>query len=291
MYFSLACIACIVNQSYKMCQIFGISDAEVQKEVIHATMKSLLDADTIRSAPHFSKVLDAIIGEKIDVANIIDKVKRENINKIKPYLKFLEIMYKAAAEKFEIAVRYAIVGNAIDIGANPDFNLEQEINKITSANIELSLLQEFKQKVIAAESILYIADNYEEAVFDKFLLNELKDKNVVFAVRSKPILNDITIENAIELGIDKVCRVIESGSEIAGTDLSECSKEFVDLFNNSDVVISKGQGNYETLLDVERDVFFLFKVKCRAISEKSGVRLGNGVVLYKEKNGGINASV
>ena len=119
-------------------------------------------------------------------------------------------------------------------------------------------------------------------MFDKILLKQLLPKRIVFAVRSKPILNDITLEDAKTLGIDKICEVMESGSKIAGTDLSQCSPEFLNFIEKADLVIAKGQGNFETLLNVERPIYFLFKVKCDVIGRRSGLPVGRNA-LYLNK--------
>ena len=192
---------------------------------------------------------------------------------------------EASNDKLETAIRISITGNTIDLGANPNFNLEKEINIITSSKINVDSIDNFKDDFNKANRILFIADNYEEALFDKFLIEQLKPKEVVFAVRSNEILNDITLEDAKRLGINKLCKVIESGSRIAGTDLNEGTPEFIDLFNKADLVIAKGQGNFETLLNAERSIYFLFKVKCEVISELCGYPVGTGLLYLKNIKG------
>jgi hypothetical protein len=107
---------------------------------------------------------------------------------------------------------------------------------------------------------------------------------VVYAVRSNEILNDITLQDAKILGIDKLCKVIESGSRISGTDLNEGTGEFIDLYKNADMIIAKGQGNFETLLNSERSIYFLFKVKCEVISELCGHPVGTGLLHLSNLN-------
>ena len=113
---------------------------------------------------------------------------------------------------------------------------------------------------------------------DQVKEEQLIPKEVVFAVRSKEILNDITLEDAKSLGIDKLCKVIESGSTISGTAMEQVSNEFLDYFNNADLVISKGQGNFETLLNSKRKIYFLFKIKCEPIAELCGYPAGTGLI-------------
>lgn len=191
-------------------------------------------------------------------------------------------MLDAAPDKLRTAIWIAIMGNTIDLAANPNFDLDDEMNALNSNNIVLDFLPEFKEDVKRAETILYIADNYEEALFDKFLLRELSAKKLLFAVRSAPIYNDITYEDAISLGIDKICLVIESGSTIAGTDLGQSTPAFKHAFDNADLVIAKGQGNFETVMNVQRPIYFLFKVKCEVISSRCGSPIGAGVLYLKK---------
>jgi hypothetical protein len=281
---SSGCIPCIVNQSYRLSKIVGIKQDKIQRQIIFNTMRELLKKKEIKSAPHFSVILKRIIGNYTDINESFKKVKKRNLNIAKKYLKYLEFMYESADDKLDMAIRISITGNTIDLAANPDFNIEKDINSMMSSGININMLDTFKKDLDKAHKILFISDNYEEALFDRFLLKELMMKNLVFAVRSNEILNDMTLKDAKFLKIDRLCRVIESGSRIAGTDLEECNKEFLELFHNSDIVIAKGQGNLETLLNVNRRVYFLFKVKCDVISDLIGYPKGIGIMYLKNNN-------
>jgi len=284
MLFDPACIPCIIKQAYNSAKLFTNSNKELQLKIIKEVCAEALNIDQYSNAPKFSKKMQSVIEKYYGAENPYKKIKEQNIKKAEKYYMFIKMMIEGSSDKLDTAIRAAIVGNSIDFAANPDFNIEYEINRIASSNIELSFLPQFKEDYRKAKLILYIADNYEEALFDKFLINELLPKKIVFAVRSKPILNDITLEDAKQLGIDKLCTVIESGSTIAGTDLSECTQEFLELFHKADIVIAKGQGNYETLLNESRPIYFLFKVKCEAISQRCGYPVGKGILLLNNIN-------
>lgn len=283
MVFDPACIPCIINQAYSIAKIFTNGDKETQLNIVKKVCEEVRNINSDFTAPLFSKVMQKIVEDNLRVKNPYQNIKETNLDEAENYIPYLKTMYENSVDKLELALRIAIPGNIIDLGANPNFNIINEVNKITSDNIDLSSLQKFKEDLVNSNLILYIGDNYEEALFDKFLLNELNHKRVVYAVRSKPILNDITIEDAYKLGMDKICEVIESGSTIAGTDLRECTNEFMDLYKSADMVISKGQGNYETLIDESRPIYFLFKVKCEVVALRCGVQNGNGVLLYNKK--------
>jgi damage-control phosphatase, subfamily I len=282
MFFDPACVPCIVKQAYNSARLFTNGNKELQLKIIKEVCAETINIDEQSSAPLFSKKMQLIIEKYYSAENPYKKIKEENIKKAQTYYSYLKIMVENSNDKLEMALRIAITGNTIDFASNPDFDLDYDINRITSNNIDLSFLPKFKENLKNTKLILYIGDNYEEALFDKFLLNELLPRKVVFAVRSKSILNDITLEDAKKLEIDKLCEVIESGSTIAGTDLNECTPEFLELYHKADIVISKGQGNYETLIDESRAIYFLFKVKCAAIASRSSYKKGQGVLLYNQ---------
>ncbi len=272
----------LLNKHINSANLFTDGNKELQLKIVKEVCAEALNIDEHSSAPKFSKSMQLIVEKYYDAENPYKGIKEINIKKAEKYLMFLRMMIEGSTDKLDTAMRAAIVGNVMDFAANPNFDIEFEINRIASDNNDLSYLINFKNDYSKAELILYIGDNYEEALFDKFLLNELLPKKVVFAVRSKPILNDITLEDAKKLEIDEICEVIESGSTIAGTDLSECTQEFLELYHKADIVIAKGQGNYESLIDESRPIYFLFKVKCDVISRRSGYPVGKGILLFNQ---------
>jgi damage-control phosphatase, subfamily I len=284
MFFDPGCIPCIIKQAHNSAKLFSRGDSDKELAVIKKVCIEAGNLNNGYTAPLFAARMQEIVEEYFNLSNPYAKIKNENYSKALQYIPYLNTMLESSNDKLEIAVRAAITGNIIDFAANPNFDIEGEINKITSNNIVLSELDRFRKDIYNANLILYIADNYEEALFDKILLKQLPKDKTIYAVRSKPVLNDITMEDAKRIGIDKLCRVIESGSTIAGTDLSQATEEFFQIYKNADVVIAKGQGNYETLLDQNRPIYFLFKVKCDVIAKRCGYPYGKGILLFNEKN-------
>lgn len=284
MIFDPACISCIVNQAYNSAKLFGDGDKSLQLRILKDVCEKTKFVNHDLAAPFFSRKIQEIIIEHTGELDPYKSIKKESIAKAEKYIPVLSSMIKNSQNKLEAAIRAAILGNIIDFGASPDFNLEHEIKNITETQIDTSTLSNFKNDLNKAKMILYIGDNYEEALFDKLLLTELLPKRIVFAVRSQAILNDITLAEAKNLNIDIICSVIESGSTIAGTDLNECTPEFLELYNTADLVISKGQGNYETLIDETRPIYFLFKVKCEVISKHCGLPVGKGTMLLSRND-------
>lgn len=132
-------------------------------------------------------------------------------------------------------------------------------------------------KLKKAKSLLIIGDNAGETVFDRVLIEDFLNLNITYAVRSEPIINDATIEDAYASGLEKCATLISTGCNAPGVILDECNEEFLNIFNNADIIISKGQGNYETLSEEKKEIFFLLKAKCPVISEKLGVSVNDYV--------------
>lgn len=184
---------------------------------------------------------------------------------------------QAARDRLYAALQFAAAGNAIDLGANPDFKMDTDLDTLLTEFV-ISDYAAFKKCLAPAQDILYCADNAGETVFDRLLIEQI-GKRVYYAVRSKPIINDATLHDAEQAGVNRVAHVIESGCTFPGTDLSQCSARFRTLFNEVDLVISKGQGNYETLSHEQRPVFYLLKVKCAVVAQDIGARIGDLVFL------------
>lgn len=284
MIFAPACIPCIVNQAYNSAQLLSSRNDDLQFKILTDVCVETKNINKNLAVPFFSKNIQQIICKHTEASDPYSAIKKNNISKAGKYIPVLREMIGNSEDKLEAAIRAAIIGNSIDFGANPNFNLDHEIQSFLSNQIDDLTLANFKHDLAKAKLILYIGDNYEEALFDKLLLSELLPARIVFAVRTNPVLNDIILEEAKQLNIDKICEVIESGSTIAGTDLNECTPEFMHLYKSADIVISKGQGNYETLIDETRPIYFLFKVKCGVISNHCGIPVGNGAMLLNTKH-------
>ena len=130
--------------------------------------------------------------------------------------------------------------------------------------------------------ILYLGDNCGETIFDRLLIEEM-GKEIIYAVRSVPIINDATIEDAKFCGLNKITKIISSGSDVAGTPLEICSQEFLSFFNRSSFIISKGQGNFETLSEEKKPIFFLLKAKCSIVAKELNCKIGDMILKYNQK--------
>jgi len=192
----------------------------------------------------------------------------------------LQEMVQTSANPFESAVRLAIAGNIIDCGVNTTID-QSVIEDTIAATLSESLtgdVDELEDTVLSAGKILYLGDNTGEIVFDKLLINRLPIDRVTFAVRGKPIINDATMEDAVITGMTDLVPVVENGSDAPGTILEECTNNFKEVFEAADLVIAKGQGNYETLSESSKKIFFLLKAKCPVVAEHIGCQVGDSII-------------
>jgi len=186
---------------------------------------------------------------------------------------------------FDMALRLAIAGNIIDYGANHEFDVHQTIEKVMSKSFTINHSQQLKEAILKAENVLYLGDNAGEIAFDKLFIEVMQAKNVTFAVKSGPILNDVLMKDAEEVKMNEVARVISNGYDAPSTVLSKSSKEFNKVFENADLIISKGQGNLEGLLILnDPRIYFLLMVKCDMIAELIHVEKGDFVVVNRTIN-------
>jgi len=187
---------------------------------------------------------------------------------------------KKASDPFEAAVRFAIAGNIIDSGAVHNLNksyiietIEQAMSQKLSGNIE-----KLRIAINSANKILYLGDNTGEIVFDKLLIEQLPVEKVTFVVRGYPVINDATLIDAKIAGLTDIVEVIDNGSDAPGTILEDCSKEFLRHFSDADLIIAKGQGNYETLSSTDKNILFILKAKCPVIARNIGCEIGSLVI-------------
>lgn len=211
------------------------------------------------------------------------EVKSSQNEQIMSLYPFLEKMIKDAADPLKLAVKLSILGNSMDfMVADSSIAIEKSITTRAKLPISDKNYSMFRQQLEAARHLLIFGDNAGEIVFDRLLIETIKmlyQPEISFVVRSVPTLNDATIREAKAVGIDQMATVIESGIDgpLPGTVLSRCSSAVNDLVHRSDLIISKGGGNFDTL-DEERkhlnkNISFLLLSKCEPYYHHFGIKL------------------
>jgi damage-control phosphatase, subfamily I len=218
------------------------------------------------------------------ISNPYATEKKESNNSTLKLYKNLRTKVLESPNPFGMALRLSIAGNIMDYGASGSFEVEPTIKRVLESDFAIDDSIELEKRIKSSAKILYLGDNAGEIVFDKLFIEMIMHPHLTFAVRGSNVLNDATIEDAQEVGIDLVSDVISNGYDAPSTVLSECSPEFLKIYNEADLIISKGQGNFEGLID-ENDprIFFLLMVKCDVVAEIIGVDKGSFVVYNKAK--------
>jgi uncharacterized protein with ATP-grasp and redox domains len=246
------------------------SDEKQIKEILDRVAALIKDFRVDQTPPEMGEVIYRTVKEVTGNKDPYRELKKENIREALSLYPQLKKTIDESGDKLVTAIRLSIAGNVIDLGINREFDLARDIRKILDQEFAVSHIREFREKLKGAGSVLYIGDNAGESVFDRILIEEL-GKPVTYVVRDVPVINDVTMEDAVASGLDRVAELISSGTTAPGTILNYCSAEFIDRFNRAELIISKGQGNYEGLSASDRPVFFLLKAKCSIIADDLGV--------------------
>ena len=270
------CLPCLVNQVIKVANITGV---ETKEELLREVFTYLSRIDFEITTPE-------IIGE------VFDMIKRHT-NNPDPYKEtrnYYNSLFMKLIPEFEekmeqddnsflLAMRYAIVGNIIDF--NPIHNTLLEdiygcFERMEQLELAIDDSQAMMEDILSAKTLLYLGDNCGEICMDKILIRKIKEQNpdirLLFGVRGKPVVNDSIAEDAYTVGIDEYATIIDNGDGSLGTVLNRTSPEFQEVYKNADVVIAKGQANYECLSEENKNTYFLLMTKCDVIADDIGVK-------------------
>lgn len=269
----LDCIPCFLKQALFAARA-GTKDEKKIKDVLDRVAQLIPDIPLDSPPPETARFIYRAVREVTGMADPFEAYKNRSIEKALSLYAELKSTVDGSEDPLRTAVKMAIAGNVIDLGADPDFDLEGEMRNLFREDLPEDHYESFKRSLEKARSILYLGDNAGETVFDRILI-ETMGKETVYAVRDIPIINDATIEDARKSGIGKVARIVSSGCDAPGTILKRCSQEFLSLFAAADLIISKGQGNFESLSIEDAPIFFLLKVKCPVIARHLGTGIGD----------------
>ncbi|WP_428026816.1 damage-control phosphatase ARMT1 family protein [Arcobacter sp.] len=276
------CVECIVGQINKATKLLDL-DVDLANEINKEVEKKALNFDFKKSPPFVAKDVYEYLAIKTNLKDPLEKLKQESIKKATSYLPLIEEKISLSEDKLFTAIKAAVAGNVIDFATTKEFCLDQEINSIFETNFSINDYKIFKEKLEKTDSLIILADNAGENIFDKVLIKTISslypNLKIYYATRGKAIINDITTKEAFQSGIDKYCEVISSGVDTPGLDKSRASREFMELFNKTPLVLSKGMGNFECLESHnDNKVFFLFKVKCNVVANTISKNLGEIVL-------------
>lgn len=293
MYLEPECIPCLINQVFRA---FQLLKPDTPREIIIDTQRKLMeylisfDLEK-RASPIIGKVAYNLVAEALGVKDPYASIKKQyNKLALQFYDEARKIVTKAEDPLFE-AIIVAALGNTIDFGTSHKIDFIHDIKNFTPDKLAINDYETFKQSLLDTDHLLILLDNAGEIVFDKLLvetmLKTFPELEIICSVRSAPIINDATLEDAKFVGLTDLVQVIEA-SGTPGIDIPTTTDEFKKHFFLKDgVILSKGQGNFESLYGMEipnKELYYLLKAKCSLMVRLFSVKEGNIIFKRKTKN-------
>jgi len=276
----LDCIPCFLRQALDSARLVT-DDESIHEQILYDVLQLSKNLNFHQTPPAIGQQIHRRIRELTGNSDPYrDLKKRHNQFALELY-DLLEPTVRSTEAPLESAVRLAIAGNIIDLGVKTlvsDSDIQKTINDSLTASFDRAMVEQLRSDAECAQNILYLADNAGEIVFDRLLIEQLPTEKVTVVVKGKPVINDATMEDAKYIGLTDIVEVIDNGSDAPGTILETCSQDFRDRFENADLIIAKGQGNYETLSNSDKKIFFILKAKCPVIAEHLGCEIGDMIL-------------
>ena len=273
------CIPCFLRQALDSVRLIT-QDEAVQQEVLRKTLRAASEMNFSDPPPAMGRRVHRIIRACTGNTDPYAAVKARSTEFALELLPEMEQRVRESKTPLSTALKLSIAGNIIDFGVKGDVGhdeVKRSMEKAFHAGLDIATVAEFQSAFQRAERILFLADNAGEVVFDRPLLKLLPMERIMYVVRGAPVINDATLADAQAAGIHELVEVMDNGSDAPGTLLSSCGRSFLDIYQKADLVIAKGQGNYETLSGENKQIFFLLQAKCPIISRSLGCPQGTFV--------------
>ena len=277
----LECIPCILKQAYNTAKR-ATDDPVLIRKILDLTSEYLKTVELDAAPADISNFAYSITKKVTGIKDPYKKDKKLFNNLCLEKAPGLRRTIENSDNPLKTAVRLAILGNVIDMGIGFTFDLEKELKKVLHKRFAIDDFDELTAQLnTGRKRILYIGDNAGEIVFDSLLVERLvRNSELIFVVKKGPVINDAILEDAKYIGLTDMVKVIDTGSDGIGVKWSSVSEEFVRYYEEADIVLSKGQGNFETLSEKEKNIFFLLKIKCESVARELGVSFGD--IVFKK---------
>lgn len=258
------CLPCFLRQA-KYAGDLATNDPKLQTAIQDQAKNYLSGLDMSTSPPVNAIGLYRMISRISDNPDPFARLKRQSNDAALRLRTQVNALIQRGDDPWFRAILFAIAGNIIDYGSQPDFDLDETMSRCLKNIPIINEYEALRHDLSQAQTVLYLADNCGEIVFDDLFIEQLP-ANTTLAVKSGPIINDATADDTTYCGLGHNYRIISNGTSCPGTPIGRCAKEFEELFRTADVVISKGQGNFETLSEERRPIFHLLTVKCPVVA-------------------------
>lgn len=278
----LDCIPCFLSQALRASRIVT-DDESVQRRIMNEVAALVPDIAMEDKPPAIAERVYRLVSKFTGQPDPYKSIKEASNRNALALLPRMRQAVSESKDPLRTACKLAIAGNAIDFGARA---VVDGMDEIFDGALQLPLAidhyEAFQSALAKAEKILILGDNAGEIVFDQLLIEQLHSRRecpITYAVREKAIINDATLADAASTGMVRIADVISNGSGAPGTILSQCSPQLLSAFEAADLIISKGQGNYESLSDESGPIFFFLKAKCSVVGDPLNVQLGDALLL------------
>jgi len=278
-----ACISCIKNQAIRVCDNIH-ADTLLRDAILQKADEMSKEFSFEKNPPQVATPLYQEMAKLANKYDLYDELKKHSTQKAKEFIPYLQEKLENESNQLLLATKIAIAGNVIDLAAEVSFDLDEQMEKIFDTHFDEKDFNLLEKKLQTSKTIMYLADNAGEHVFDYLYIQTLQKLyphlEISYVVRGEPIINDVTYDEAKEFGFDKLCKLVDSGVPTPGFDYTQADEVSQKLFDSSDLIISKGMGNYECLTPYPRkDICFLLKVKCQVVANSIEKNIGDIVCL------------
>jgi len=285
----LDCFPCLLRQAIEASRIVTY-DEGVQRKVANLVMEKMLGFPLTATPPEMARLVHQTIREVTGDDDPYRLAKERSNEKALELYPLMKQLVAASGDPLRTSCRLAAAGNSIDFGVSQESfqDYRSLIEQAVSQPFSVDHYGAFVDCLSRASSVLYLGDNAGEIVYDRAFIEEMgsfRDIDVTFVVRGSPIINDATYEDARHVGMDKVTKVISNGTDYPGTIIRYCSMEVQGLFRSADLIIAKGQGNYESIDGEMGNLFHLFKVKCPVVAGQLKVDVNDLVFMDRTGRG------
>ena len=281
MKFQYDCFPCMLRQAIEAVDFLQIKE-EQKRNIINGTMQTLVNVNMELTASEIAAIIHQNIIQLADGRDPYKTAKKESLRKAFEWYDYAKDLIRKSTQPLATALKLCVAGNVIDFGPSSTFDLHETIETVLNEPFAEFAFEEFQRAMQEANSIVFLADNAGETVFDRLLIEEMQ-RPLTYVVKKDIILNDATLLDAQQTDFPDYVTIKDNGSAIQGTVLSRCSNEFVADFTSADMIISKGMANFETLAEEGMRTFFLLKIKCPYVAKISGIPNGSFVL----KQGGM----
>jgi uncharacterized protein with ATP-grasp and redox domains len=278
------CVGCIIGQGLRTAKI-ATDDERLHEQVVREIVNRLQEFDFSLAPAVNSMIAYDTVAAVTGNPDPFRAKKREHNDIALAMEQELEQIVESAPDKLHAALQLSAAGNVIDMGVMRSFDIKDAVQQVLEQGFAADDYTEFRESLEGADEVLFVGDNAGEIVFDKPLVRALSEHaHVVYAVKSAPIINDATMEDAEYTGMTKIATVVVTGTSAIGAPPELVSDEFREILDRSDLIVAKGQGNFETLDVLPQDIFFILKAKCSVVARELGVKLNEvGIVSNRKR--------